>query len=335
MNIYQYPGDFFTEGGQLLPDLKLAYTTSGRLNQAKNNVVWVFHALTANSNPAEWWPGMIGENRLIDPENDFVICVNMPGSCYGSSGPLDTNSSTGRPWYHEFPVFTILDMIKAYQGLRDQLGISAIKLAIGGSTGGMQALEWAVFEPEFIQNLVLIATNARHSPWGIAFNTSQRMAIEADQTWKNRDANAGMEGMKVARSIALISYRSYEAYLDTQAETNAPITAFRAESYQKYQGEKLAQRFNAFSYYALSRTMDAHHVGRNRGGIEKALAAIKAKTLVIGIKTDQLFPPSEQEYLARLIPQAALEIIDSRFGHDGFLLEFEKLSKIIKTHLTL
>lgn len=329
LNHFNLKGKFRTESGFYFQGLRLAYTVHGTLNEQKTNVIWVFHALTANSDPAEWWPGMVGEGCVFDPHKYFIICVNMPGSCYGSSGPLDTNPDTGKPWHHDFPLFTISDMVKAYRQLRDHLGIKSVELAVGGSTGGMQALEWAIQEPDFIRKLVLIATSARHSPWGIAFNASQRMAIEADHTWIQRTDQAGIEGMKVARSIALISYRSYEAYGSSQQDDSEQLQHYKAESYQKYQGEKLSKRFNAFSYYQLSLAMDAHHAGRHRESIEVALGSIKAQTLVIGISTDQLFPPADQQFLATHIKGSRLEIIDSLYGHDGFLLEFNQLSKLI------
>ncbi|HET7119192.1 MAG TPA: alpha/beta fold hydrolase, partial [Hanamia sp.] len=170
------------ESGYVLPSYHLAYTTYGKINSAKDNVVWIFHALTANSNAEEWWPGLVGEGKLFDPEKYFIICVNMPGSCYGSIGPLDKNPNSGQTYYHDFPFFTPRDMIRSYQPLKESLGIKKIKIGIGGSMGGQQLLEWAIEEPELFENIFPIGTNARHSAWGIAFNASQRMCIEADGT---------------------------------------------------------------------------------------------------------------------------------------------------------
>jgi len=313
-----------------LQGFHLAYTTHGELNKAKNNVVWIFHALTANSDAVEWWPGLVGEGKLFDPEKYFIICVNMPGSCYGSIGPLDKAQLTGTTFYHDFPFFTTRDMIRSYQFLKDHLGIKKIKVGIGGSMGGQQLLEWAIEEPSLFEYIVPLATNAYHSAWGIAFNSSQRFAIECDSTWQEKNINAGIEGMKVARGIALISYRHYNTYQASQPEdTNEKLENFKTESYQRYQGEKLGRRFNAFSYYFLSKGMDSHNVGRDRGSIEVALQQIEAKTLVIGITTDILFPLSEQQFLADNIPGALFASIDSLYGHDGFLLEFEKIHKLI------
>lgn len=328
--IFHYNQPFTLESGDTLQGYHLAYTTYGQLNKKRDNVVWVFHALTANSDPAEWWPGLVGEGKLFDPSQFFIICVNMPGSCYGSVGPLEINPATSKPYYHGFPLFTTRDMIRAYQPLKEHLGISRIHVGIGGSMGGQQLLEWAIEDPELFQFIFPIATNAQHSPWAIAFNASQRFCIETDPTWKNNEPEAGLKGMKTARSVALLSYRSYETYRLGQAEsTNEKVSDFNSESYQSYQGEKLARRFNAFSYYSLSKSMDSHNVGRGRSSIEGALRKITAKTLSIGIKSDLLFPVEEQEYLAAHIDGAKFRVIDSHYGHDGFLLEFEQIEKQI------
>ena len=333
-SIYKSDQPFTLESGNTLQGYHLAYTTYGSLNAAKDNVVWIFHALTANSEPAEWWPGLVGEGKLFDPEKYFIICVNMPGSCYGSIGPLEINKETGKPFYHDFPFFTPRDMIRSYQPLKDFLGIDKIKIGIGGSMGGQQLLEWAIEEPGLFEYIFPVATNAIHSAWGVAFNASQRMCIDADETWKQRNKNAGMEGMKAARSIALISYRHYETYHASQSgHENERIENFKSESYQKYQGEKLAKRFNAFSYYVLSKGMDSHNVGRGRGSVEIALHEIKAKTLAIGIETDILFPVAEQKFIAANIPNGKFVAINSLYGHDGFLLEAEQIQHIISNFL--
>jgi homoserine O-acetyltransferase len=258
----------------------------------------------------------------------------MPGSCYGSVGPLEQIQSSGELYYHAFPFFTIRDMIRAYQPLKQQLGISKIHVGIGGSMGGQQLLEWAVEEPSLFEHIVPIATNAWHSPWGKAFNESQRWCIEADPTWNKRSPDAGLAGMKLARSVALLSYRHYQTYdLFQNDENTGSLMNYKAASYQQYQGEKLAKRFNAFSYYALSRSMDSHHVGRNRKDAITALKQITAAALVIGLTSDILFPLPEQKYLATHIPDAKFAEIDSVYGHDGFLLEFEAIEKEITQFL--
>ena len=329
-HIFNFDQAFSLESGYVFPQYHLAYTTYGSMNEAKDNVVWIFHALTANSAADEWWPGLVGKGKLFDPEKYFIICVNMPGSCYGSIGPLDENPETGSPYYHDFPFFTPRDMIRSYQPLKKYLGIGKIKVGIGGSMGGQQLLEWAIEEPELFEYIFPLATNAFHSAWGKAFNASQRMSIEADCTWKEKKPDAGMEGMKVARSIALISYRHYNTYHAGQSETHhEKIENFKSESYQKYQGEKLARRYNAFSYYVLSKSMDSHNIARGRESLQQALQQIRSKTMVIGITTDILFPLSEQIFIASNISNAHFIEIDSLYGHDGFLLEFEQIENII------
>ncbi len=332
--VFKYQQDFKLESGETLPGFHLAYTTHGKLNAAGDNVVWIFHALTANSNPAEWWPGLVGDGKFFDPRRDFIICVNKPGSPYGSISPLSINPATGEPFYHRFPVFTIRDMVRAYRHLKDALGIHRVRVGLGGSTGGMQLLEWAIEEPELFEHIVPIATSAALSPWGIAFNASQRMAIEADPTWLRQDIDGGQAGLAAARSIALLSYRHYNGYALTQPRDKEFVSSnneirFAADSYQRYQGNKLVSRFNAICYYRLSQSMDSHDVGRNRGGVSAALKTIRAKTLVIGIESDVLYPITEQELLQHTIPGAQLLRIPSDFGHDGFLLEYEKIEKAL------
>ena len=340
--VFEFNHPIVLESGAILPGYHLTYSTHGQLDKTGSNVVWVFHALTANSDPSEWWPGLVGEDKLFDPFNYFIVCVNMPGSCYGSIGPLDEDPLLKEPYYHHFPFFTIRDMVRAYRPLKEFLRIQKIQIGIGGSMGGQQLLEWAIEEPELFQYIFPICTNAQHSPWGIAFNTAQRMAIEADQTWKERHEKAGTEGMRAARAIALLSYRHYDTYLKMQprsasflAETDSgdAATSEGAASYQRYQGEKLVRRFCAFSYYKLSQSMDSHDVSRGRGSLSKALKSIQARTLVIGIESDILFPVQEQQLLAKLIPGAFFRSITSLYGHDGFLLEFKQIEALVRDFL--
>jgi homoserine O-acetyltransferase/O-succinyltransferase len=325
---------FILESGYTFRGYHLGYHTLGNLNEDRSNVVWVFHALTANSNPEDWWPGLVGSGHFIDPAKYFIVCVNMPGSCYGSIGPLSENPVTGTPYYHSFPFFTTRDMIRAYRPLKDFLGIRKIKIGIGGSMGGQQLLEWAIEEPELFDHIVPIATNAFHSAWARAFNATQRHCIELDPTWKMDHALAGIEGMKVARGVALISYRNPETYNFQQADTAlASLGPYKSESYQKYQGEKLAARFNAFSYYNLSQSMDSHQVGRGRLSTQEALKKIICPTHLIGIQSDLLFTEKEQVFLAENITGSTLKMIPSTYGHDGFLLEYGAISAILRDFL--
>lgn len=327
--MYKSETPFQLEKGDWLPQIEIAYTTYGTLNANKSNVVWICHAFTGNANPSDWWNGLVGENRLFNPETHFIVCANVLGSHYGSTNALSNNPNTGTPYFHDFPFITIRDVVKSLDLLREHLEIDKIAYILGGSLGGQQVLEWNIMHPEIFNKQILFSTNAVHSPWGIAFNESQRMAIASDLSWEQNTETSGMEGMKVARAIALLSYRNYETYNRTQSRDSGQIDFFRANTYQNYQGEKLLRRFNAYSYWTLTKMFDSHDVGRNRGGIIAALSNITAKTLVIGISSDILFPPSEQRTIAQHINNAKFIEIESGYGHDGFLIEFDIMKKAI------
>lgn len=331
--IFKYNKPLELESGKHLAELEIGFHTYGTLNHNASNVVWVCHALTANSDVLDWWKGFFGDGFYFNPTEHFIVCANILGSAYGTTNPLSINPATGHPYYLTFPDYTIRDIVKAHRLLADHLGIKQIEVLVGGSLGGQQALEWSIMEPSRIRNLVLIATNARHSPWGIAFNESQRMALSADSTFYDNTPDGGSKGLKAARSIALLSYRNHKTYNLTQQEQTDELNNYRAASYQNYQGQKLVNRFNAYSYWYLTKVMDSHNAGRGRNGVEQALATITAKTLVIGIKSDVLFPIEEQQYLFRQIPKAALAEIDSFYGHDGFLIDTEILTNIISSFL--
>ncbi|MCC8035491.1 MAG: homoserine O-acetyltransferase [Rikenellaceae bacterium] len=330
---YKYDKPFRLENGEELPGLTIAYHTFGRFKG--DNAVWVCHALTANSDVADWWPGTVEGGRFLDPGRHFVVCANIIGSHYGSTGPLSIDPATGGPYYGSFPFITVRDMVAAHFLLADHLGIASARAVIGSSIGGFQAMEMALTRPDFARKLVLIATSAKSQPWTIAFNESQRMAIETDPTYGTPDGEAGKKGMRVSRSLGLLSYRGSVAYNATQQENDNffKVAGFRAGTYQQYQGDKLCRRFDAYSYYRLTQAFDSHNVGRFRGGIESALSQIGCPTLIIGISSDIIFPVTEQIYLYRHIPKAKLHILASDFGHDGFLVEADKLNDIIKPFL--
>lgn len=333
MQLLKYQQAFELECGSVLPELEIAYHTYGKVNSRQDNVIWVCHALTASSDAADWWHGLVGRDKLFDPERYFIVCANMLGSCYGSTQPNSVNPLTGRRYGAEFPVISIRDMVKAHQLVQRQLGINRIRLILGGSMGGQQALEWAIIDPTLFDKVCILASNAQHSPWGIAFNEAQRMAIEADPTLYEDSPKAGAKGLEAARAIAMLSYRNYITYMHSQLDKDDKLDDFRASSYQRYQGLKLQRRFEALSYISLSKSMDNHNVGRNRGGVERALRSITADALIIGIKTDILFPLPEQRLLAHYIPNARLEVINSTYGHDGFLIEDKVLTEKIQYFL--
>lgn len=327
--IYKYSGPFALETGSELSELTVAYHTYGKMNAARDNVVWVCHALTANSDVAEWWPHTVERGRFLDPAKHFIVCANILGSHYGTTGPLHLNPATAEPWYGDFPAFTIRDMVRAHRLLADALGIARIDTLVGSSVGGFQAVEWAVSEPRFIRQLALIATAAKASPWTIAIDETQRMALAADSTFGQRRPDAGQAGLAAARAIGLLTYRGAKGYNLTQQTPGEPLAGFRASTYQQYQGEKLCKRYNAYSYYAILNAFDTHDVGRGRGGVAAALARIAARTLLVGITTDIVFTPEEMRELSAMIPQSSYHEIDSPFGHDGFLVEHEQLNALL------
>lgn len=316
---------FPLENGGELPELTLGYHTFGILNAERSNVIWVCHALTANSDVSDWWSGLFGVGNVFDPEKYFIVCANMIGSCYGSTGPRSTNPPTSKAYGKDFPLVSIRDLARSQDLLRQHLGIEEIKLCIGGSCGGHQVLELAFLLPEKIKKIALLVCAARESAWAIAIHESQRMAIEADQTWANDEDQAGATGLRAARAIGLLSYRTIEAYRDTQTDTDERCDNFRASGYMQYQGEKLVRRFYAQSYWQLTKILDTHNVGRGRGGIPLALATLTMPAFVFSIEKDLLIPPFEQEMLAEHLPEAQFFSFDSKFGHDGFLIETEVL----------
>ena len=332
MNTLKYNQPFTTEAGAVLPALEIVYHTWGQLNNDCNNVIWVCHALTANSDVESWWPGMLGKGLLFDPEKYFIVCANVLGSCYGTTGPASENPVTGRPWLKDFPLITIRDLVSVHEILRKYLNIKHIHTVIGASIGGFQSLEYSIMCPEIVKRLAFVASSARQSPWAIAFSESQRLALEADNSFTENYPDGGKKGLKAARAMALLSYRNPAAYNRTQLEPDdEKLNNFKASSYQVYQGEKLVNRFNPYSYYCLTRLSDTHNSGRGRGGTAKALSSIQAKTLCIGITSDILFPVEEQKYVAENIPDAQYVEIDSFYGHDGFLIESESVTEAVRT----
>lgn len=328
-------GEFRIESGETLLNPVIAYHTFGKLSEARNNVVWVCHALTADSNVADWWPHTVEEGKFLDPSRYFVVCANVLGSCYGSTGPLSTNPATGKPYYNTFPRLTMGDWANAHRALAEKLGISQIRCLVGSSVGGFQALEWACREPERFEQMILIATSPKASPWTIAIDETQRMAIFADKTYGEPTAEAGSAGLAAARAIGLLTYRGGAGYnLSQQDYPDTPADTHRACTYQRYQGEKLCRRFNAYSYVSILNTFDTHDIGRNRGGVARALAGLGFRTCVVGISTDIIFTPGEMRDLAAMMPNAEYHEITSEFGHDGFLVEHEQLNVILKRFMS-
>ena len=332
--IYQYNQPFALECGVSLPQLKIAYHTYGEFTPGKK-VAWVCHALTANSDVADWWKGLIGAGCLINPADYYIVCANIIGSCYGSTGPLSIADIGSSISYDNFPTITIRDMVQAHILLRQHLGIEQIDLLMGGSMGGYQALEWAIFEPAVIKKMFLIATSPSESAWGVAVHTAQRLAIEADCTWREAKPNAGAKGLKAARAIGMLTYRNYAIFQEKQTDEDPEkIDNFKASAYMIYQGDKLVKRFNAYSYWLLTKSMDSHHLARKRGGnLMATLAGIQIPTFIMGINSDILCPLDEQRFMEQHMPNATLVAIDSLYGHDGFIIETAQITTNLKAWL--
>ncbi len=318
------------ESGQVLEQYTIAYTTYGELNEDQSNVIWVVHALTGDAQVANWWSGLVGENALYNFSSHFIICANLLGSGYGSTNALSENPLTGTPYFYDFPVLSTRDLAQSLECLRQHLNIEQIHTLIGGSLGGQVALEWAYTLGSRLQHAIIIASTAKTSPWVIGFNEAQRMAIAADNTWGQNHLDAGKKGLEAARAIAMLSYRNPSDLNTKQKESEEKLDNFLAASYLKYQGAKLANRFQAFSYYTLTKAMDNHDIGRGRGSVETALEVIQSKVLAVGVNSDLLFLAEEARFLSQAVPTGYYGEIVSTAGHDAFLIEFAQLSNLIE-----
>ena len=326
------------ESGVELAPVTVAYRTWGRLDATRGNAVLVCHALTGSPDVDRWWPDLLGPGRALDPDRDFIVCSNVLGSCYGTTGPASPRPGSGRRWGADFPAITVRDMVRVQAALLDALGVERLRFVVGGSLGGMQALEWAVTFPGRVGAIAAIATSARHSAWCIALSEAQRRAIAVDPRWRDGhypDGDGPAEGLAAARLIAMCTYRSYESLESRFARerTAGDGGAFAVEDWLRHHGQALVNRFDAASYVALTRAMDTHDVGRARGGTREALAAVRVPTLVVSIDSDALYPPAEQEALAQAIPTAQLVSLRSPHGHDAFLIEGEATNAIVTRFL--
>lgn len=324
-------GEFQLESGDVLRNFQLAYSTQGQLNANSDNVVWVIHALTGDTQVQVWWSGLVGEDKFYDPSKYFIVCANLLGSCYGSTQPLSQNPTTGESYYYDFPNLTTRDMANTLELLRIELGIHQINTLIGGSLGGQVGIEWAYLLQNKVKNTIILASNAKTAPWTIGFNETQRMAISADQTWGEKFPEAGKKGLEAARAIAMLTYRHPENLSEKQVDEPNKLDGFKASSYLRYQGQKLANRFNALSYWTLTKTMDSHDVGRNRGGAALALSQIPSRVLAIGVDKDLLFLKEESQFIANHVQKGTYREIKSPYGHDAFLIEYEQLNYILSS----
>lgn len=342
-------------GGSLGP-VTLAYETWGTLNSAGDNAILLTHALTGNAHAhdpqhpndarAAWWNPLIGPGRPFDTERYYVICSNVLGGCYGSTGPASLNPTTGQPYGLQFPLVTIRDMVHAQRRLLEHLGVQQLAMVAGGSVGGQQALEWAVSYPELVRKAVIVAATGALTAQAVAFSEVARQAIMADPRWQNGAYLPGQgpnAGLSIARMLAMITYQSEEAmelrfarrpaqrlHSSTPSGHSALGGTFDVEGYLYHQGATLVQRFDANSYLYLSRAMDLYDVSAGYPSLEAALQRIRSQVLCIGIRSDFLFPASRVRALAEQIKQlsgqAHYRELDSPHGHDAFLKEWEQMT---------
>ena len=323
--------DFHLEAGGILRRAEVRYQTWGTLNATKDNCLVVCHALTGNQSLDTWWGECLGPGKAFDTNKYFVVCANVLGSCYGTTGPMsiDHSAPSGNKRYgSDFPAVSIRDTVRLHMRmLSEGLGVKSVESVVGGSMGGMQALEWLLLGgPEFVRSGVAIACGAQHTAWQIAISETQREAIRSNP----EDPQAGLS---VARMIAMVSYRTAQAY-DRKFGRSATKPSdlwgpFQVRSYLEHQGRKFNHRFDPQSYISITEQMDSHDVGRGRGGVQNALESIDPTlqpTLIVGIDSDVLYPLSQQEELHRLLVGSEMSIINSMEGHDGFLLEVDQVS---------
>lgn len=348
------PADpFVTEAGAVLDDVVLSYETWGRLSDDRDNAILVFHALTGDSHAAShpdipcdragWWEPLIGSGRPLDTDRFFVLCANTLGSCYGSTGPC-TPSPDGARWGVGFPAVTVRDQVNAHLRLLDLLGIDRLACAIGGSLGGMEAVELAATAPERVGRLVVVAASGRFHAQGIAYNEIQRRAIMLDPIWQGGayGDTQPVGGVALARMVGMLTFQSDESM--TMRFGRHPVARYHAwpefqgrfdiEGYLQYQGDKLATRFDANAYLYLLRAMDSHDIGRERGGLAEAARLITARTLVIGVRSDVLFPTVHVQATAEAITRgggsARYWELNSPHGHDAFLKDFHRLDAVLR-----
>lgn len=324
-------GSLELESGRQLERGRLAWRSWGTLSPRGDNAVLVCHALTGTADLDQWWPALLGPRRAFDPRRDFVIAANVLGGCAGSSGPCDP-APDGARWGSRFPAVTIRDQVAAEAVLLRQLGVERVALVVGASMGGMRALEWLVDQPLPVSSAVVIAAPAAHSPWAIGISAAQRAAIEADPRWSRGRYAVGRgprDGLAAARRIAMLSYRSWPSVTARFGRVLGQGGAFAVEEWLDHHGRSLVERFDAASYHLLTRAMDSHDVGRGRSGVAEALGRVRTPALVLGVSSDALYPLEEVAALARQIPSAMLDVLESSHGHDAFLIEAESVGRRI------
>ncbi|WP_080796354.1 homoserine O-acetyltransferase MetX [Corynebacterium pacaense] len=346
-------GDVRTEAGALIPEVTIAYHRWGEYTEdarGRSNVILVEHALTGDSDAAQWWGDLIGSGRALDTDHYCVVCTNVIGGCSGSTGPSSRHPDGGF-WGNRFPAISIRDQVNVEKQFLDSLGITSVAAVLGGSMGGARSLEWTALHPDVVDAAAVLAVSARASAWQIGIQSAQIKAIENDHHWHEGNYyESGCNpatGLGAARRIAHLTYRG-EQEIDERFGTSAqrgenpfgahrsPTQRFAVESYLDYQAEKLTSRFDAGSYVILTDALNRHDVGRGRGGLNKALEAIKVPTLVAGVDTDILYPYHQQEHLSRNLGNLlAMAKIVSPVGHDAFLTETRQMDRILRNFFSL
>jgi len=337
------PGPISLESGDVLSSVTVAYETYGAPNATRSNVVLVCHALTGDAHTfgpdhaPGWWQGLIGPGKSLDTREYYVVCSNFLGGCYGTTGPTSINPETGVRYGMSFPQITVRDMVRVQAGLLELLGVTRLICVIGGSLGGMQALEWAMMYPELVARVIPIGCGLSHSAWAIGLNEAARRAIIDDADWNGGEYTVQpARGLGLARMIAMISYRSPRSFQDKFGRALRPGVLpplFEIESYLRHQAEKLVNRFDANTYLYITRAMDSHDVSRGRGPAYDAVRKNPVHCLAIGVRSDTLYPTNEQREIASTFPHGEYAEIDSPHGHDAFLIEYDQLNTTVRSFL--
>jgi homoserine O-acetyltransferase len=355
---YTYPDKITLESGIEFGPITIAYETYGKLNDAGDNAILLLHALSGDSHAAGyytkedkkpgWWDSMVGPNKAFDTNKFFIVCSNILGGCKGTTGPSSINPETQKPYALDFPVITVEDMVKTQKLLVDYLGIKSILSVAGGSMGGMQAMEWVINYPEFVKSAIVIASTSRLTAQGIAFNAVGRTAIISDPKWNNGNyytSEPPANGLSIARMIGHITYLSEESmhskFGRKLQDKTAPDfnfdTDFQVESYLQHQGQSFVDRFDANSYLYITKAMDYYDVPSKYGSLAVAFGKSKAKFLIVSFSSDWLFPPEQSKDIVKALMNSDKDVaycaIESKFGHDAFLLEQDHQTRIINSFL--
>jgi len=359
MELFAPPNPLSLRSGTSLGPIRVAYQTYGTLSPAKDNAIYICHALTGDMHAAGrmqkrrkpgWWDGFVGPGKALDTDKYFVICANVLGGCQGTTGPASINPQTGRPYGIDFPFVTVEDMVKVHSELVRQLGIERLLSVIGGSLGGMQVLQWAAQYPAQLNSAIVLASSARLSAQGIAFNAVGRRAIYADPNFKEGQfygEDGPRFGLALARMIAHITYLSEDSIelkfgrrlqdRDSLSHELHAETEFEIESYLHYQGKRFVERFDANSYLYLTRAMDYFDLGAAPGGLAQMLSKTDARFLIVSFDTDWLFPTAQSKEMVRALLTQGKHVtfseLSSPYGHDSFLIELDQLTELVSPFL--